>query len=121
MGSGETHASYRAADELWNLLIEIDGMGPTRVSKLMARKRPKLIPILDSRVRQFYESDTKAFWLPLGRALRDEEGRLRIDALRPGATKEGAVTTLRLLDIAIWMSYRGSEPPGVVRKADDDE
>ena len=37
-----------AATTLWRVLRRIDGVGRTRASKLMARKRPHLIPIVDS-------------------------------------------------------------------------
>ena len=50
-----TPAVYEAADSLYDALREIGGFGPTRVSKLMARKRPILIPILDSRVKNFFD------------------------------------------------------------------
>lgn len=88
---------------LWRHLDAVPGMGPTRVSKLMARKRPRLIPILDERVREFFGHDTERFWMPLGHALKDENRRARIDALAPGARP---LSILRLLDIAIWMSTR---------------
>ena len=37
-----------AATTLWRVLRDIDAVGRTRASKLMARKRPQLIPIVDS-------------------------------------------------------------------------
>ena len=37
-----------AAWRLWDVLVGIDEVGPTRASKLMAWKRPHLLPILDS-------------------------------------------------------------------------
>lgn len=33
-----------AAWKLWKVLVGIDGIGPTRASKLLARKRPHLLP-----------------------------------------------------------------------------
>lgn len=38
-----------AALELWNLLSEQCDMGPTTVSKLVAAKRPHLVPIYELR------------------------------------------------------------------------
>src|SRR4051812_3670041 len=35
----------QSAEILWHRLDELDGVGPTRTSKLMARKRPRLIPV----------------------------------------------------------------------------
>src|SRR5699024_11443115 len=51
------------AQELWNLLRRNDrrdrrwGIGPTTASKIMARKRPHLIPIEDSVVNQVTRSE----------------------------------------------------------------
>lgn len=90
-------------------------MGPTRVSKLLARKRPHLLPILDSRVREFY-GDTSEFWAPLAAALRDANRRTAIDALVPNREERG-LSLLRVLDIAIWMS--GRQVPGQVTEGDE--
>lgn len=50
------------ANELWHVLRGRDtgcwGMGETRTSKLMARKRPRLIPIFDSIVGPLWGSGT---------------------------------------------------------------
>lgn len=100
----EGSTDYAQAVALWCHLDAIPGMGPTRVSKLMARKRPRLIPILDERVKEFFGHETEHFWMPLAHALKDDDRRDRIEALRP----EGAerLSLLRILDIAIWMSTR---------------
>ncbi len=74
----------------------------------MARKRPPLIPIFDSRVREFYNWHSWT-WLPLGRALQDEERRSRINELRPSWLGQ-EVSLLRILDLAIWMSFRDGPP-----------
>jgi Family of unknown function (DUF6308) len=105
-------ATYEAANSLNSALRDIDGLGPTRVSKLMARKRPRLIPILDSRVREFFEGQTENFWMPLSIALEDEVLRKDIDALQSGDETAYKLSTLRLLDIAIWMTQR--DAPGTV-------
>ncbi len=65
----------------------------------MARKRPPLIPIFDSRVREFYNLPSWT-WLPLGRALQDEERRSRINELRPSWLGQ-EVSLLRILDVAM--------------------
>lgn len=100
----EALPDYTNATSLWGHLDAISGMGPTRVSKLLARKRPRLIPILDERVREFFGHDTERFWMPLAHALRDENRRDRIEALRPQGAER--LSLLRILDIAIWMSMR---------------
>ncbi len=47
----------------------------------------------------------------------DEELRKRIDALKATALVGPKLSTLRLLDIAIWMS--GGDPPGTVTGDED--
>lgn len=113
----ESDAAYSAADDLWNLLREIPGLGTTRVSKLLARKRPHFIPILDSRVQEFY-GDTKRFWMPLASVLADPGLRERVRALAP-SYPEASLSTLRILDIAVWRHQR-LVPPGTVTTDDED-
>jgi Family of unknown function (DUF6308) len=38
----------RAVDPLWNVVSDLHGVGDTTASKLLARKRPRLVPITDS-------------------------------------------------------------------------
>jgi hypothetical protein len=80
----------------------LTGVGPTKTSKLLARKRPHLIPIVDSVIRAamdplFGENE----WLSLREALRDAGLRREIHDLRPSGAEQAS--TLRLLDSAIWM------------------
>lgn len=100
----ENHPGYRAANELWEALDRIYGVGTITAHKLLARKRPHLIPILDSSVISFYERDTSQYWIPLGRALRDENRRSAIESLRPNDPRAHELSVLRILDIAIWSS-----------------
>jgi hypothetical protein len=95
-----------AASRLWRLLLSIPGVGPTRASKLLARKRPHLMPILDSVIVKQLSLDGLDKWLALRQALTPET-RSRIDKLAPAATDHGASrpSTLRLLDVATWMAH----------------
>lgn len=111
----ETSDAYAAANELWVTLDAMPGMGRTRVSKLLARKRPHLIPIRDRRVDEFF-GKTRSFWIPLAMALHDEALRVGIASLRPDGV-DARLSILRLLDIAIWMTGRES-PPGTASEAD---
>lgn len=113
----ESDAAYAAADDLWKLLKGISGLGTTRVSKILARKRPHFIPILDSRVQEFY-GDTKRFWMPLASVLADSTLRERVRALAPSYPEE-SLSTLRILDIAVWRHQR-LVPPGTVTTDDAD-
>src|SRR5690625_700709 len=100
-----------AAMDLWRLLRgkgrrEYDGMGPARVSKLMARKRPHLIPIRDSivvRVAGFKDRDND--WELWWQTLREnEELESQAERLRQAA-KQPELSTLRVFDILLW--YHG--------------
>lgn len=92
------------ADALYSLLLELPGMGRTKTSKLLARKRPRLVPIRDSIIENRLGLGEQ-FWAPLADVLSDDERRRRIDALTPTVH----VSTLRRLDIAVWMTGSGSE------------
>jgi len=95
-----------AADTLWHELDALEGVGPTRAGKLMARKRPALIPIVDTVVEGYLPAPPSEYWLAIRSALLDQERRERIDRLGP---RNPAITTLRRLDVAIWM-YRRQAP-----------
>ncbi|WP_157407519.1 DUF6308 family protein [Arthrobacter sp. ZBG10] len=63
-----------AALELWLLLRNHVGIGPTTASKLMARKRPGLIPIYDSVVARVTGFDSSAgTWRAWHNALSSDE------------------------------------------------
>jgi hypothetical protein len=91
-----------AATHLWDLLRNVDGIGRTRASKLLARKRPHTLPIVDSVISAALQlrADT---WRPLAIALGDEHLRNDIENLRPALLSKG-VSLLRLLDVATWMT-----------------
>jgi hypothetical protein len=89
-------------------LRALPGVGRTKASKLLARKRPQLAPIVDSLVEKFYGS-TDWGHLRLLRSvlaaspslIRGIDDLVRLDdAPRP--------STLRTLDIAIWMTRSGA-------------
>lgn len=109
-----TDEDLAPAHGLWKELNALPQIGPTRASKLLARKRPRLIPIIDSVVKKSYGlTGHDNSWVALREALTDRQLRDQIDAIRPpGLTS--SITTLRLLDVAAWM--RGS-----LSKAADDE
>jgi Family of unknown function (DUF6308) len=94
-----------AVDDLWELLVKgRDGVGQTRASKLLARKRPRLVPLTDSvivkRIGALGET-----WPALRYCLEDGQVRSAIERLRP---KDAETSVLRLLDVAIWMLHSQS-------------
>ncbi len=98
--------SYRAADMLWRALMGLPGVGPTKAGKLLARKRPALLPIFDDVIGTFLAPDARGLWWELSKALQDSDRRNGIDSLACAA--DFPVTTLRALDVAIWMRCSNS-------------
>lgn len=91
----ELHALRSAYDDLKNL----PNVGPTKASKLLARKRPLSAPITDSVVEKVLDTDGWAHLDATRKVLRNEPDL--VDRL--SFLADGRVTPLRVLDIAIWM------------------
>ncbi|MCT9625769.1 hypothetical protein HWD94_11610 [Pseudarthrobacter equi] len=93
-----------AALALWRMLRNNKGVGQTTASKLMARKRPGLIPIFDSvvgRVTGFPNAD--GTWRAWHQALSSDAALtdgLRILRKSAGLAR---VPLLRILDVVLWM------------------
>jgi hypothetical protein len=102
---------FRPAWDLWRALSELPGLGPTTVSKLMARKRPKLFPIYDSVIDGTVLGGTGVLWAPLHAALRADSFALhkRLLRLRVGAGLDEAVSALRVFDVLSWMDGKGDQ------------
>jgi Family of unknown function (DUF6308) len=96
------------ADRLWHRLVEIPGIGQTIAGKLLARKRPHLIPIYDTVVEEAV-GITDRWWVTLRSALQDEALRERLAVLRARSEVGDDISLLRILDVAIWMEARGSD------------
>ncbi|MFJ9443435.1 DUF6308 family protein [Kitasatospora sp. NPDC101235] len=103
------------ATELWERLAnprgtypgKPDGVGPVVAGKLLARKRPHLIPVYDVRVKALFRRprvDT-TFWSALADALRADGGalRARLAELRTEAGIGEDIGVLRVLDVIAWM------------------
>jgi hypothetical protein len=90
--------------KLYEALRSIHGIGRTKATKLMARKRPRLIPIYDPVIGKVTNTEDHQ-WVPLHTALRpngllSHERLVRL-AARAGLDK--AVSALRVLDVIAWM------------------
>ena len=97
--------------KLWDILRGKDsggwGIGPTRASKLLARKRPRLIPIWDSVVgAETGLKNSLTQWSEWHDAL-NEDGRAlatRLDNIRDQAELPYPVSQLRVMDVVLWMN-----------------
>jgi hypothetical protein len=110
-----TDDDLRSAYALYAEVKRLPGVGDTRTSKLLARKRPRLIPIVDSVIRKALPLGEDS-WVSLRSALHDEQVRGSIDGIRPPGVAS-KVSTLRLLDAATWMRYSKSRNAQKARKA----
>ncbi|TNM52885.1 DUF6308 family protein [Brevibacterium sediminis] len=97
MGLWDLLRRNRPGDSRW-------GIGPTTTSKLMARKRPHLIPIEDSVVNWVIElgqGDSWRLWWDAFQAegdyLEERATKLRAEIGRP------ELSTLRVFDVMLWM------------------
>ncbi|MDN6458148.1 MAG: DUF6308 family protein, partial [Yaniella sp.] len=102
------------AQELWNLLTRTGtekpkwGIGSTTASKIMARKRPHLIPIQDRIVDDVIGRDRQNAWelwwqtLTENPTLVERAKTLREHTIDPlGIRPE--LSTLRVFDVVLWM------------------
>lgn len=110
-----------SAMSLWRLLRAHHGVGATTASKIMARKRPGLVPIYDSVVGKATGfPNSNGTWLAWHHAFSTEiafTNRLR--SLRTAAGIE-RVSLLRILDVALWMhNRRGASEPERVGDAEE--
>ncbi len=102
-------SDFRPAWELWSALSELPGLGPTTVSKLMARKRPRMIPIYDSVINEVALGGSGVLWSPMHAALSRNNRALhqRLLACRAAAGLNEAISVLRVFDVLAWMDGSG--------------
>ncbi len=94
------------ADTAWRLLKACRGVGGVIAGKVLARKRPQLIPLYDNVVRCAFGAP-EHFWQWLDGRLRSEVGvlRHRLTELHAEAGLPKEVSALRTLDVVVWMRH----------------
>lgn len=106
------------ADTLWKAIRKVSqernwGMGQTRTAKLLAAKRPQLIPIYDSVIaKEFGRTSSRDHWTDM-RDLFKENPELvkKLKEVSKAAGKD--ISAIRALDVILWM-----ELPAVNREED---
>jgi hypothetical protein len=96
------------ANRLWALVRSHDGVGRTITSKLLAAKRPHLIPIYDHHVQVALGFDSQ--WPFVQAAARDPEVAHLLGDICNARTAAGVpieVSVLRIIDVVIWMRQHG--------------
>ena len=98
--------------ELYEALEALPKIGPTIASKLVARKRPRLFPIIDAELRQTVFQETRKDGY-VGRALlhadfsaQERTMWQRLESYRCAAALPAEVTTLRVFDVLAWMEAK---------------
>lgn len=105
----EVQGPVDSAWEAWkleDLLCDVPEINVTRASKLIARKRPMLYPIIDSVVRDTLETKN-ATLQPLYKGLQDEDLRKFLIQARNEAGLPEAISVLRVLDVLTWLQGTG--------------
>jgi hypothetical protein len=99
-------ADGKHADQAWHLLDRQPEVGYMIAGKLMARKRPHLIPVYDQVIACLFGNPDHV-WLRLHHRLAVDGGTLRdeLAALRTRAKIPATVSLLRVLEVALWMSH----------------
>jgi hypothetical protein len=105
-GAKELLVDGSPAERAWHLLKDQEDVGWVIAGKVMARKRPQLIPVWDS-VVQCGLGVRRHAWLWLDELLRSEEVGLkaRLDTLHRSAELPELVSRIRVLDVVIWMRH----------------
>lgn len=95
------------ADQAWDLLCEQYGVNWVIAGKVLARKRPRLLPVYD-RIVRCAVGRPPSFWLALHAALREDQAALhrQLMELRQAAGLPETVSALRVCDVAVWMNHR---------------
>jgi len=95
--------------KLWRILSDLEGVGETICSKLLAAKRPLLFPIFDQHVGRALSLKPTRYWEGWQEFLRTADGRSSVLTLNTMAEEIGFtdISALRLIDIVIWMQAHG--------------
>lgn len=98
-------AAQSPADQLWYVL-RAAGCGPVTTGKLLARKRPRLLPVIDSVVKETLKHPRlQSFWITLHHELRAHDARLisLLEAARAKAELGDSVSIIRCFDVVVWL------------------
>lgn len=96
---GAVRAALRASDA-------VAGIKASKVTKILHRKRPRLVPIFDSKVAAFYGVTTRQPWnlWPILQAELQEHGDWIDEVRTPYRTPDDRpMSRPRALDIIVWM------------------
>lgn len=81
---------------------ELPKVGPVTAGKLIAAKRPRMIPIFDTRVDRLLGAPDGFFWVSMYDELIADDRRRAIENVCRNAPSH--VSLLRRIDVALWMA-----------------
>ena len=92
-------------------LRKLPGIGEVRATKLIARKRPDIYPVVDRVVREVTGTSTSEFTVPFAQALREDNCALvaELAALSARAGLPARISPLRVFDVVAWMEGTAKE------------
>ena len=113
-----------AASRLWGIFRNEGGIkwgvGATKASKLLARKRPRLIPIYDSVIDRVTElgRSPRTQWTDWHVALTQSDLPEHLEEIRRQSGIVQPISQLRVMDVVLWMHGMAQ---GLVPLADEEE
>lgn len=115
--SGEQYQSLIGADQapaaqLWTLLRDEDKIAfpPVTTFKLLARKRPRLLPLRDGLLQRALGAPPD-WWRAWWEAFQADPALVdRLDDIRNAASAP-TLSTLRVADVAVWMAEQDQRRP----------
>jgi hypothetical protein len=112
---GSPSRRWEAARDAYAMLRSIDGVGRTRATKLLHRKRPHLLPVWDSVVSTALRYGRADDWAVMQTVMRDPKLTARLHSIRKDARADSRIggrvdqlSDLRLIDIIVWMRAGGA-------------
>ncbi len=104
-------ANGSPADLLWRKLNEVYDIGWVKAGKLLARKRPRLIPVYDQLVKEgLRRHEDDQWWVPLRNLLIGSPNVLeQLHDLRTMSGIGTDISLLRVLDVAVWTLMNDQE------------
>ena len=106
--------------KLWDMICDIEPrpegqrIGPVAAGKLLARKRPELIPVYDSRIKKVLKRPRvdNRWWRDLRDQLVNDRVLVRELELVRASAGAGHMSLLRVFDVMCWMfSWEGVDSP----------
>ena len=110
VGSDDT-VPWPALGELFDAFAGIRGVGLSKVTKTLHRKRPGLIPMLDSVVQQYLADDDPGAQTPFAERALDlvrgykndlDRNHVALSGIRREVGRDRELSEVRILDLLIW-------------------